>query len=88
MQPFLLMKRTNLILDEDVLAEAMRLTGERTWSAVVRRALEELIQRAKARRILELSGSGAWEGDLSAMRGDRVAESAAKPKKGRGRGAR
>ena len=68
------MKRTNLMVDEEILDEAMRLTGERSWSAVVRRAVAELVQRAKARRILDLQGTGAWEGDLSAMRGDRVAE--------------
>ena len=69
------MRRTNLIVDEAKLDEAMRLTGERSWSAVVRLAVDELVQRAKARRILDLQGSGAWEGELSEMRGDRVAES-------------
>lgn len=64
------MKRTNLIIDEEVLEEAMRLTGERSQSAVVRLALEELVRRARARQILELAGSGAWEGDLAEMRGD------------------
>jgi hypothetical protein len=35
------------------------------------RALEDFVRRAKARRILELRGSGLWEGDLGAMRRDR-----------------
>ena len=65
------MKRTNLVLDEAVLAEAQRLAGERTYSGTVMRALEDFVRRAKARRILELRGSGAWEGDLEEMRRDR-----------------
>ena len=65
------MKRTNLVLDESVLSEAQRLSGERTYSGTVMRALEDFVRRAKARRILELRGSGVWEGDLAEMRRDR-----------------
>jgi Arc/MetJ family transcription regulator len=64
------MKRTNLVLDEQLLEEVIRLSGEKTYSGAVQRALRDFVRRAKARRILELQGSGAWEGDLSAMRGD------------------
>ena len=65
------MKRTNLVLDGALLEEATRLSGERTYSRTVERALQEFVNRAKARRILEFSGSGAWEGDLSVVREDR-----------------
>ena len=44
------MKRTNLVLDEHLLEEAVR--------------------RAHANRILELAGSGLWEGNLPEIRGD------------------
>jgi Arc/MetJ family transcription regulator len=64
------MKRTNLVLDEDLLQEATRVSGERTYSAAVNRALAEFVRRFRARRILELRGSGAWQGDLGEMRGD------------------
>lgn len=66
------MKRTNLVLNEKLLEEATRLSGERTYSRTVDRALEDYVRRIKARRILELAGSGLWQGDLSEMRGDRV----------------
>jgi len=59
------------MLDGDLLEEATRLSGEKTYSAAVMRALEEFVRRVKARRILELRGSGAWEGDIGEMRGDR-----------------
>ena len=64
------MKRANLVLDGDLLEEALRVSGERTYSKAVERALEAFIRRAKAGRILELAGSGLWEGDLSRMRED------------------
>lgn len=64
------MKRTNLVLDGQVLEEATRLSGEKTNSAAVMRALEDFVRRAKARRILDLRGSGFWEGDLSEMHRD------------------
>jgi len=64
------MKRTNLVLDEDTLEEALRLSGERTYSATVDLALREFVRRARAKRILELAGSGLWQGDLGEMRGD------------------
>jgi len=64
------MKRANLVLPEGLLEEAQRLAGERTYSMTVQKALEELIRRIKARRILELQHSGLWHGDLGEMRGD------------------
>jgi Arc/MetJ family transcription regulator len=65
------MKRANLVLDEHLLEEAVRLSGERTYSAVVNRVLEDLVRRIRAGRILDLADSGLWEGKLSAMRRDR-----------------
>lgn len=65
------MKRTNLVLDASLLEEATRLSGERTYSRAVERALQDFVRRAKARRILELTGKGLWEGDLATVREDR-----------------
>jgi hypothetical protein len=71
------MKRTNLVLRADVLEEATRLSGEKTYSKTVDRALQEFIQRHKARQILKLAGSGLWSGALGEMRGDRDFEALA-----------
>ena len=79
------MKRTNLVLDEALLEEALRVSGERTYSAAVGRALRDFVRRARAGRILDLAHSGAWEGDLPAMRDD--APKPKRAKKGRGRAA-
>jgi Arc/MetJ family transcription regulator len=65
------MKRTNLVLDEKLLQEATRVSGEKTYSATVQLALREFVRRARAQKILELRGLGAWDGDLSEMRKDK-----------------
>ena len=70
------MKRTNLVLDESLLEEATRLSGLRTYSKTVELALAEFVRRVKAGRILQLAGSGLWEGDLAGMRDDRRARPA------------
>ena len=65
------MKRTTLMVDEELLDEAVRETGVETYSAAVNKALRELVDRGRARRILELRGSGLWEGELAERREDR-----------------
>jgi Arc/MetJ family transcription regulator len=77
------MKRTSLTLDEHLLEEALRLGGERTYSKTVDRALEEFVRRIKARKILDLSGSGLWNGDLGEMRRDLPDSGRASPGSGR-----
>ena len=59
------------MVDEALLSEAVRLSGSKTYSEVVARALMDLVRRIKARQILEFAGSGLWQGDLGEMRGDR-----------------
>jgi Arc/MetJ family transcription regulator len=65
------MKRTNLVLDAQLLEDTLKASQERTYSAAVSRAMEEFVRRARARKILDLAGSGAWEGDLALVREDR-----------------
>lgn len=64
------MKRTNLVLDAQLLEEATRLSGAKTYSRAVDLALADYVRRVKARQILTLEGSGAWQGDLAEMRRD------------------
>ena len=49
--------RTTLALDDDLLAEAQRLTGTTEKSALVRQALRALIERESARRLARLGGT-------------------------------
>lgn len=49
--------RTTLALDDDLVAEAQRLTGTTEKTALVREALRALIERESARRLARLGGS-------------------------------
>ena len=64
------MKRTNLVLDEKLLAEATRVLGLKTYSATVNKALEEVIRTKALEGLHEFMGSNLWHGDLSEMRED------------------
>jgi len=65
------MKRTNLIVDETLLAEAKQLLGATTQSDAVNQALAQTIKLLKIRRLADFFGTGSWEGNLSAMREDK-----------------
>jgi len=64
------MKRTNVVLDEQLLAQALRVSGEPTYSRTIERALREMVRREQARGIDQLAGSGLWVGNLADMRAD------------------
>ena len=64
------MKRTNVVLDEQLLEEAVKVSGEKTYARTIERALTEMVRRARARSIERFAGSGVWTGNLSEMRRD------------------
>ena len=68
------MMRTNIVLDEDLVREAQRLTGIRTKRALVEEALKVLITTRKRKSLLEIEGRiRFFEGyDYKALREDRV----------------
>lgn len=71
------MKRRNVVLDENLLDEAVRLGGERTYSATINRALAAWVKQIKVRQGLQfIGGSDGWDGDLAKTREDqpRMAE--------------
>lgn len=62
--------RTNIEIDDKLMAEAMKATGAKTKREAVEIALKQAVQRRKRLGILELEGKIQWEGDLEAMRLD------------------
>jgi Arc/MetJ family transcription regulator len=50
--------RTNIVLDEKLVKEAMRLANVRTMREAVAVALERFVQSGKQRKLLELYGTG------------------------------
>jgi Arc/MetJ family transcription regulator len=65
------MKRTNLVLDEELLKEATRELGEKTYSATVNAALKEIVRQKSVEKLADFVGKIEWIGDLSEMREDR-----------------
>jgi Arc/MetJ family transcription regulator len=63
--------RTNIVIDDDLMDEAMMLTNIKTKRAVVETGLKLLVQIKKQEQIKSLRGKLKWEGDLEAMRLDR-----------------
>jgi len=64
------MQRTNIVLDEALVAEGLALSRAKSIRDLVDRSLRELVARLKRQQILAMRGCGQWEGDLGAMRGD------------------
>jgi Arc/MetJ family transcription regulator len=67
----LIMARTNIVLDDNLLREARRLTRLKTKREIVHKALELLVRAEGRKAMLEFYGSGIWKGDLKRMRRNR-----------------
>ena len=61
--------RTNIVIDDELMAGALRATGLRTKKEAVEEGLKLLVRRNKQQAIRKSRGKLHWEGDLEAMRG-------------------
>jgi len=62
--------RTNIVIDDKLMAEAIKLSQLKTKKAVVETGLRLLIHIKKQERIKCLRGKLNWDGDLEKMRLD------------------
>jgi Arc/MetJ family transcription regulator len=62
--------RTNIVIDDDLMVEAMRATGLKTKREAVELGLQTLLRLRKQEEIRQFRGKLAWSGDLDAMRTD------------------
>jgi Arc/MetJ family transcription regulator len=60
--------RTNIDLDDELVARGLRLSGLKTKKELVNLALKEFVRRKDQKKILELRGKIKWTGDLESMR--------------------
>jgi Arc/MetJ family transcription regulator len=60
--------RTNIEIDDVLMADAMRESRLPTKKAVVEAGLRALIERTRRKKLLEAFGKYPWEGDLQEMR--------------------
>ncbi|MGI4985184.1 MAG: type II toxin-antitoxin system VapB family antitoxin [Janthinobacterium lividum] len=63
--------RTNVEIDDDLMAEALAITGLTTKREAVEHGLATLIRLKQQEHIRQFRGKLHWEGDLDAMRTDR-----------------
>jgi len=69
--------RTNIEIDNDLLAAAMKATGQKTKKATVEEALRRLVlQDRRLAAFDDVAGLG-WDGDLDEMREGRFSDQGA-----------
>ena len=62
--------RTNIVIDDELMKEALALSGLKTKREVVEAALRRFVKLKKQEEIRKYFGKLKWEGDLEAMRRD------------------
>jgi len=60
--------RTNVVIDDELMAAALESTGLKTKKAVIEKALRTLVRLKAQEQVRSLRGKLQWEGDLSTMR--------------------
>ena len=61
--------RTNIVIDDHLMADALKASGCKTKKEAVEEALRLLVRRSQQQEIRKLRGRVRWEGDLEEMRG-------------------
>jgi Arc/MetJ family transcription regulator len=64
--------RTNIVIDDQLIAAAMKATGLPTKKAVVEAGLRLLVQVQAQSGVRRLRGKVDWQGDLDELRTSRV----------------
>ena len=63
--------RTNIVIDDDLMDEALKATGLRTKKEAVELGLKTLIRLKKQSAIKGFRGKLSWQGDLADSRSER-----------------
>lgn len=66
------MARTNIVLNEQLVRQGLKVSGCKSKRELVDLALREFLKTAKRRELLALRGQGRWEGDLDRLRRSRA----------------
>lgn len=62
------MGRTNIVMDDELIAECQRISGIATKREMVHRALLEYLRLQRQKGVAKLKGRIHWEGDLDEWR--------------------
>ena len=60
--------RTNIVIDDELMADALKITGLRTKREAVELGLKALIKMKKQEQIKLFKGKLQWQGDLEELR--------------------
>ena len=63
--------RTNIVIDDKLMREAIRASGLKTKRATVEHGLRTLVRLNTQTKIRKLRGKLNWQGDLKGIRTDR-----------------
>jgi Arc/MetJ family transcription regulator len=63
--------RTNIVIDDKLMRDALKATGLNTKREVVELGLRTLLRLREQAELRSLRGKVAWQGDLAAMRLER-----------------
>jgi Arc/MetJ family transcription regulator len=63
--------RTSVVIDDKLMADALKASGARTKREAVELGLKTLLQVGRQAEVRRLKGMVNWEGDLEAMRRDK-----------------
>ncbi len=63
--------RTNIVINDDLMAAAMQATGIESKKETVELGLQTLVRLHRQQKIRDLKGKLQWDGDLDEMRPDR-----------------
>ena len=63
--------RTNIVIDDDLMRDALKATGAKTKREAVELGLRALLKLRKQQQIKTLRGRINWQGDLERMRLDK-----------------
>ena len=63
--------RTNIVIDDQLMSDALRLTGLKTKKEAVEEGLRTLVRLAQQAELRALRGQIKWVGDLDEMRADK-----------------
>ena len=62
--------RTNVVIDDKLMRDTLRVTGLKTKREAVDQALRTLLRLGRQAEIRRFRGKLDWQGDLDAMRSD------------------
>ena len=63
--------RTNIVIDDKLMKEAIRLTGAKTKREAVELGLQTLVRLNRQAEARQFKGKLKWEGNLDDMRADK-----------------